>query len=137
MTEAIRTAGIRDPQIAVTELARPDSILVTERDATCQQDPVEQDGGVGTHPQLHSRRHRRSMSGLAQALTADQRRAFSNAYSFNALRLALQGLWQATSPAFVCILDGVLIQCWSMKWWRSTEESRKTWNLLLRGFTSE
>ena len=30
MTEAIRTAGIRDLQIAVTELARPDSIHVTE-----------------------------------------------------------------------------------------------------------
>ena len=29
MTEAIGTAGIRDLQIAVTELARPDSILVT------------------------------------------------------------------------------------------------------------
>jgi hypothetical protein len=78
MTEAIGTARIRDLQIAVTELARPDSIPVTERDATSQQDPVEQDGGVGTHPQLHSRRHRRRHVSASDLSSAAQFRGFTS-----------------------------------------------------------
>jgi hypothetical protein len=62
MTEAIGTAGIRDLADCCNRTRTPRLyILVTERDATRQRDPVEQDVGVETPPQLHSRRHRRSM----------------------------------------------------------------------------